>query len=627
MQSIPSLLDHLRHACLLIALILGSGPWLSARSAQSPPNFVFILSEDNSKHYMQLYGNEHGATPAIAALGREGLVFDHAFSNAPVCSVARTTLMTGILAPRAGFQYHRKLQQAHLPEGVRMWPALLREAGYYTTNNQKKDYNVIEGEGVWDASSRQASWRHRPTPQTPFFHMQTFTTTHESSLHFDETAMTQEPNRTDAADIHLTPYQPDTPTFRFTKARYFDRIEQMDEQVGKLVKQLKEDGLLENTFIFYFGDHGGVLPRGKGYLYESGLHVPLVIRIPEAWRSRLPLKVNTRPQTFVSFIDFGPSVLHLAGLKIPDVMDGNPFLGELFTPTRLESRDEAFGYADRFDEKYEMVRSLRKGSIKYIRSFQPFYPDSLQNNYRYRMLAYQEWRQLFQEGNLNSAQSAFFTPKPAEMLFDLAADPDEVNNLASDPAHASLLKVMRERLNEKLTRINDLSFYPESHMVESALDDGIAYGQNHTREIRQYLRLCNLALESFEDAKPNLMRALRTEDETLRYWALTACSIFGEQAESFLPQAKALLKDANPLVRLRAAEFLGLIHKRDPRPTFYEILNEGASHAVKLITLNSAVLFHDRTENPLRFDVSKLDDPEDREEVKRRLDYFAGRLE
>ena len=262
MQSIPSLLDRLRRACPLIVFILCSGPWLSARATQGPPNFVFILSEDNSKHYMQLYGNEHGATPAIAALGKEGLVFDHAFSNAPVCSVARTTLMTGILAPRGGFQYHRKLQQAQLPEGVRMWPALLREAGYYTTNNQKKDYNVVEGEGVWDVLS-PASWRNRPTPQTPFFHMQTFTTTHESSLHFDETAFTQQPNRTDAADIHLTPYQPDTPTFRFTKARYFDRIQQVDGQIGNLVRQLEADGLLENTFIFYFGDHGGALPRGR----------------------------------------------------------------------------------------------------------------------------------------------------------------------------------------------------------------------------------------------------------------------------------------------------------------------------------------------------------------------------
>ena len=626
MQSIPSLLDRLRHACPLIAFILCLGPWLSARAAQGPPNFVFILSEDNSKHYMQLYGNEHGATPAIAALGKEGLVFDHAFSNAPVCSVARTTLMTGILAPRGGFQYHRKLQQAQLPEGVRMWPALLREAGYYTTNNQKKDYNVVEGEGVWDVSSRQASWRNRPTPQTPFFHMQTFTTTHESSLHFDETAFTQQPNRTDAADIHLTPYQPDTPTFRFTKARYFDRIQQVDGQIGNLVRQLEADGLLENTFIFYFGDHGGVLPRGKGYLYETGLHVPLVIRIPETWRERLPLKVGTRPQGFVSFIDFGPTLLHLAGLPIPAVMDGNPFLGELFTPARLESRDEAFGHADRFDEKYEMVRSLRKGSIKYIRSFQPFYPDGLQNNYRYRMLAYAEWRKLFAEGKLNAAQSAFFQPKPVEMLFDLQEDPDEVNNLAQSPGHAALLEVMRDRLSYHMNRINDLSLYPESEMIEHALEDGIGYGHEHQRDIRQLLRICNLALEPFDQAERNLMRALRTEDPTIRYWALTVCSIFGEEAAAFVPQAKALLKAEDPLVRLRAAEFLGLIGKRDPRPTFYEILDEGASHAVKLITLNSAVLFHDRVENPLPFDVSQLKDPEDRDEVKRRLDYFAGRL-
>ena len=350
--------------------------------------------------------------------------------------------------------------------------------------------------------------------------MQTFTTTHESSLHFDE-SLTGPTGPTPLTFI--TPYR--HPTFRLPR-RYFDRINRsMDRSVTWCVNST--DGLLENTFIFYFGDHGGVLPRGKGYLYETGLHVPLVIRIPETWRERLPLKVGTRPQGFVSFIDFGPTLLHLAGLPIPAVMDGNPFLGELFTPARLESRDEAFGHADRL-MKYEMVRSLRKGSIKYIRNFSP----SAQMGFRTTI---DTACSLMPSGGSCGRQTQchskrLFPAKPVKMLFDLQEDPDETNNLAQNPGHAALLEVMRDRLSYHMNRINDLSLYPESEMIEHALEDGIGYGHEHQQDIRQLLRICNLALEPFDQAERNLMRA-RTEDPTIRYWALTVCSIFGERRQ------------------------------------------------------------------------------------------------
>jgi len=594
-------------------------------AAGEKPNFVFILSEDNSKHYMELYGSEYGATPTIESLAKEGLLFRHAFSNAPVCSVARTTLMTGILAPKAGFQYHRKHTLAHLPEGIQMWPAYLRQAGYYTTNNNKKDYNVVEGEGVWDESSKNASWRKRPSDDTPFFHMQTFGVTHESSLHFPKEALTKEPPKTPANDVYVAPYHPDTPTFRFTQARYFDRIEQVDQQIGKLVDQLKADNLLENTFIFYFGDHGGVLPRGKGYLYESGLHIPLIIRIPEKWRSEIPLEIGSKLDAFVSFIDFGPTLLHLAGLKVPGALDGAPFLGSDITPAMLEYRDETFGYADRFDEKYEMCRSLRKGHFKYIRNFQAYYPDGLQNNYRYRMLAYAEWRELFRKGELNEAQSAFFKSKPAEMLFDLRKDPHEINNLANDPGHAAMLESMRDRLNRKMIAINDLSAYPESYMAEHALIDGIAYGQEHTREIKQLINVANLALLPFEQAEKRLTRAMNSQSPLIRYWALTACSVLGKEAAPMADKARQQLEAEDPLVRVRAAEFLGILGQQDPRPTFYQVLNENHGDLVALITLNAAAFFHDPSMG-YPFDVTQLKDPEGKNEVKRRLDFFANRL-
>ncbi len=594
-------------------------------SAKDKPNFVFILSEDNSKHYLRLYGAEQGATPAIESLAEQGLVFNHAFSNAPVCSVARTTLMTGILAPKAGFQYHRKHTPAHLPDNVKMWPAYLRGAGYYTTNNSKKDYNVVESNDVWDESSRKATWRNRPSQDTPFFHMHTFGVSHESSLHFPKKTFESDPTKTNPDEVTVAPYHPNTETFRFTYARYFDRIRQMDTLVHGLVENLKEDGLLENTFIFYFGDHGGVLPRGKGYLHESGLHIPLVVRIPEKWRTEIPLETGSRIEGFVSFIDFGPTLLHLAGIKIPKVLDGTPFLGPAISENVLNHRDEAFGNADRFDEKYEMCRSIRKGNYKYIRSFQPFYPDGLQNNYRYIMLAYEEWRSLFRAGKLNEIQSAFFLPKQAEQLFDLSIDPHETQNLAEDPGHKALLITMRDRLNQKLGEINDLSFYPESYMVKHALKDGIAYGHSHTDEIQFLLQTANLALQPFEKVENKIEQALNHKSPLVRYWALTVCSSFGAKASLFLRNAELLMMDPDPLVKVRAAEFLALTKNIDPRPTFYEVLNGDHGDLVSLITLNSAVLFHDK-ENGFSFDVTKLKDPEGQNEVKRRLDYLAGRL-
>ena len=208
-----------------------------------------------------------------------------------------------------------------------MFPAYLRQAGYYTTNKSKKDYNAVEGEGVWDKSSRRASWRNRPSTSTPFFHKESFPVSHESRLHFKRSVMQSEETETSPDDVALAPYHPDTPTFRYTYARYHDQMGQIDEIVGNMVSDLEEDGLLEDTFIFYFGDHGGVLPRSKGYVYESGLHVPLVVRIPDNWKHLVKFKRGSRTRAFVSFIDFGPTLLHLAGLDVPKQVDGRPFLG------------------------------------------------------------------------------------------------------------------------------------------------------------------------------------------------------------------------------------------------------------------------------------------------------------
>ena len=453
----------------------------TAAIAADRPNIVWIVSEDNSKHWLRLYEEGGAAMPNIEKLAENGLVFQNAFSNAPVCSVARSTLITGSYAPRIAAQYHRRGAMAPMPEGLRMFPHYLREAGYYTTNNSKTDYNLSD-KGMWDESSNKATYRNRGFEQ-PFFHVQNFGRTHEGQLHFTEEFMEENATETDPHAIKVFPYHPDTPVFRYTYAKFQDHHIETDAQMGGFLARLKDDGVADDTIVFYYGDHGGVLPRGKGYAYESGLNVPLVVYAPEKWRHLLPVNAGKSVDGFVSFIDFGPTVLNLAGVDVPETMDGKPFLGEGVTARDLDRRDEAFGYADRFDEKYDLVRTFRKGKYKYIRNYQPFNFDGLFNDYRYKMLAYREWSAMYQAGELNAVQSQFFEPREAEALYDIEKDPHETNNLADDPKSASVLRDLRQRLTNQVKEISDLSFLPEPAMLSEALSNPVQFGRENQDRI------------------------------------------------------------------------------------------------------------------------------------------------
>jgi len=614
----------MRFSRLLFSLLTAVSLTTLATAAEPAkrPNFVFIVSEDNSVHYLRLYGNKLGITPNIERLAAEGLTFNHAFSAAPVCSVARTTLATAMHAPRVGFQYHRKSALAALPPGVKPWSQVLREQGYYATNNSKTDYNFkVDINQAWDMSSNKATWRNRPNKAMPFFHMQSFADSHESRLHFPLKQM-ETPTKTSPDDVTLQPYFPDTPIMRYTKARYYDRMGIIDGHVGHIVNQLKEDGLLENTFVFYFGDHGGVMPRSKGYAYESGLHVPLVVRIPENFKHLVDHKRGDRTDGFVSFIDFGPTVLNLAGIAPHKELDGRAFLGQDVQAAALATRDEVFGHADRFDEKFDMVRTYRKGSWKYIRNYQAYYADGLQNNYRYRQLAYDNWRDLYRVDRLNPVQQKFFERRPVEQLFNLYTDPHEVNNLTNDPAQAKRLADMRRLLRDKMKSINDLSFYPENRMVTAALADGVAFGREQTKQISRLSDLADLALRPFAEVQQTLRQALESKGVLRRYWALKVCTNFGAEAKPLAKAAEPLLKDKNLMVRVRAAEFLGSIKAVDPMPTLYDVVNTAETEQALMIAFNTIVYLRDQIGH--RYDPAKVKLKFNKGEVYRRVQYLAG---
>lgn len=511
-----------------------------------------------------------------------------------------------------------------MPAGLRMFPAYLRDAGYYTSNNSKKDYAAVEGPGVWDESSRKASWRNRPDAKQPFFHMESHGQSHEGSLHFNKTVFENEKTQTDPATVKLAPYHPDTPTFRYTHARYLDRMMEIDKIVGATVAKLEQDGVLEDTFVFYFGDHGGVLPRGKGHIYESGLHVPLVVRVPENFKHLVDGENGTREKGFVSFVDFGPTVLNLVGVDVPQQVDGQAFLGKNVSQKALNARDESFGHADRFDEKYDLIRSLRKGRFQYIRNFQPHLPDGLNNNYRYKSLAYQEWRELFKAGKLKGATRHFYDTKPVESLFDCEADPHQVNDLAADPKYGDVLTDLRQRLRTRLESLPDLSLYPESLLVDHALDNAVAFGRQHKKEIGALLDIADLQLLPFGKAEPKLRRALRSKNAMTRFWAANVCTAFGKEAVTLADQVRPLLKDNTMTVRIRAAEFLGSISTINPQPVLTDIVNttENAVEAVE--ALNAVVWFRDFFDGRYPVERSQFKPIARLGDISDRLNYING---
>ncbi len=607
---------------MFVAFCIGS----TVAAKAERPNIVWLVSEDNSARWLKLY-NENGASmPNVERLAKEGLVFNQAYSCGAVCSVARSTIISGCYASRVGAEYHRREKPVAFPEGLHMFPYYLRRAGYYTTNCAKEDYNFLpqDREGVWDAPSGKASYRNRQSGQ-PFFHVQNYGATHEGSLHFKDMS---KPTETDPASVELYPYHPDTELFRYSYARYLDLHTKLDQQLGNFIQQLEDDGLLDDTFIFYYGDHGGILPRGKGYIYNNGLHVPMVVYVPKNWRHLVPAAPGSRIDGFVEFVDLSATVLNLAGVEIPKGIDGKPFLGKGVTLNELNSRDTTFGYADRFDEKYDLVRTLRKGRYKYMRNYEPFNFDGLHNFYRYRQLAYQEWRDLYRAGKLNADQSRFFQPRAPEGLYDMETDPCELKNLAADPANADQLAELRGLLQQRMKSMPDLSLIPEPVFLREGADNPVAYGQAHKQEIAKLIDIADLSMKPFPEAKEPLGRALASPNRWQRYWGLIVCSSFGRQAAPFYEKAKAMAgSDEERLVRVRAAEFLGLTVQGDPRPVIIETLREVTDPTEANLILNSAALLQDSRPGYI-FDLDELSSApwyaQKSSLAKRRINYLKN---
>ena len=467
---------------LLAGCVLAPDPAFCATSGPAPdpapPNFLWIIAEDHGPHHGS-YADPYAFTPNLDRLAAEGARFTRAFATAPICSPARTAIITGMYPTSIGAHHMRTV--AVPPPWVKGFPEWLRAAGYFTTNNAKTDYNFSPWLatdvrralrdaplGVWDQSGRHAHWRNR-APGQPFFSVFNLSVTHEKKLLRPDlfakvTAGLAPATRHDPSAAPLPPYYPDTPAVRRDVARYYDLVSVLDARVGAILAELEADGLADDTVVFFYGDHGWALPRGKHWLYDSGLRVPLLVR----WPGRIaPGTVREDP---VSFVDFAPTLLALAGAPVPAHLQGRVFLGGDMAP----APEYLFFARDWTTEGSDHIRAVRGHRYKYIRNFAPelpylqFPPDA------YWQPAMQAlWRRAA-AGALEGAQRQFMAKtKPPEELYDTEADPHEVVNLAGDPAHAGRLVRMRTALDRWIESTGDLGAVPWAELERRFRPDGV----------------------------------------------------------------------------------------------------------------------------------------------------------
>ncbi len=454
------------------------------------PNILWLVTEDMSA-YLPSFGDSTIVTPNLSRLAKEGVIYPNLFSTSGVCAPSRAAITTGMYPSSIGANHMRTTSYTEVtglpaygavpPSDVRMISELLRKDGYYCTNNYKTDYQFNAPVTAWDENGPYAHWRNREKDQ-PFFSVVNFTETHESGLfepyghryiekrHYQlgdrsfkwkEGRMSEEETPKHIAKdtkFNIPPYLPNTEVVQRDMWKMYNNIAEMDSQVGAVLKQLEDDGLLENTIVFFYGDHGGTMPRQKRLIYDSGLNTPMIIRFPN--------KVNagSKDDQLISFVDFAPTLLSLTGSEPHDYMQGQAFLGEFKAKNK---REYIYGAADRFDGFTDAIRAVRDNRFKYIRNYRPEQGYYLPIDYRENIPTMQELLRLRDAGELNAIQSLWFgSTKPVEELYDCQLDPHEINNLAKNPEYAETLKKLSDELDKWIANIGDQPNLPEGELLK-----------------------------------------------------------------------------------------------------------------------------------------------------------------
>lgn len=443
----------------------------SGQQPQKRPNILWISTEDMSPH-LGCYGDKLAQTPNIDWLSAQGIRFTNVFTTAAISAPCRAGIITGMYQTSIGCMHMRTTSYrrsadnpveftAVPPHYVKAFTEYMRASGYYCTNNSKTDYQFAKDPvpaSIWDECSTRAHYRNRPDKSQPFFAVFNYTGTHESQNWKTDNVMT------DPSKIKVPPYYPDTEIIRRNLAKMYDNIARLDSVVGVLLRDLEKEGELENTIIFFWGDHGDGLPRAKRWLYDSGLNIPLIIKFPDGY------KAGTVDKRLISSIDFGPTVLSLAGIPVPAHMQGIPFLGKQTGP----ERKYVYAARDRVDESYDMIRSVRTKKYLYIRNYYPNEPFPIWIPYLSSMPIWKEMLRLDAEGKLTGPQKAWMAySRPPEELYDVKADPFQIKNLAEDPRMKSVLAEMRKKHEEWTIETGDMGHMNEPEMINRMWPGGV----------------------------------------------------------------------------------------------------------------------------------------------------------
>ncbi len=534
---------------LLITVVLIS---CDNRTANLQPNILWITCEDLSP-ILGCYGDRVANTPNIDLFAQNAVRFTNAYASAPICTPARSSLITGVYASSMGTHHLRGVVPKS--DKIKCFTEFLRERGYYCTNNVKEDYNFITPEEAWDESSDSAHWRNRK-PEQPFFSVFNFMVTHQSQTRYGIEKLNEinstldEKDRINPDDVEIPPYYPDTPIVRNNIASLYTQVHIMDKKFQEIINQLEEDGLRENTIIFFYSDHGTGLPRGKGYLHDTGIKVPLIIEFPEKYKHYSPAKAGAFSDELVNFIDFPPTVLSLTGIDPPKYMQGNPFLGQY----RKNSNDYVISIRDRRDEVLMFSRSIRTDKYHYIRNFLPHRPRMQRNFYSEITPIRQELRRLDNLGLLQSNEDWLMEDSvPVDELYDTETDPHELNNLAQEAEHLEIMELLKRNLFSWMVETKDLGLVPEYEMIEKS-KGGAPYdtfsGNFDPKPILDLVDKIGRGKQHID----SFNFALQSSNPVYRYWGATGLAALGQNAAESKELLQSTLNDPVPYVRFAASE-------------------------------------------------------------------------
>lgn len=545
----------MKHFSLFLACTAACGIYsLEASAANNKkkerPNILWVTFEDTSSYEFRCYGNKDVHTPNADSLAAQGIQFMNAWSVAPQSSPARSSLITGCYAPTYGMDVHPVSYDT--PADI-FFPQRLREAGYYCTNNSKTHYNSTNNnKACWDECTKTASYNSpKRGKDQPFFAVFNTVTSHMGrvrTFHTDgRRDYTKEGIYTEL--LTLPSYVPDLPEVRSDYAGHLEAVQDVDTWLGFFLKDLKDKGLDDNTIIFFFSDHGGCVPRGKGYLYESGLKVPLIAYFPEKWK-HLANGKSGKDNSLVNFTDLGPTVLSLAGVKPTKNMQGKAIFGEYASK---EERKVQFAFAANQLHHFMPVRAVTDGHIKYMRSYIPYRQFALRNYYQWGMPSNKAWDKLvLGNHNTNPDWALTFDAHPAEMLFDLDKDPGELHDLSSSPEYAEVLAKMRKELSNHIRSTHDLGFFLPTSRTGHVLYDVVRKEKYPMEELYKLVEAAGIGDIA---SLPLFEKAIASSHRDMRFWGAVGYAELAHKKQiSQCPQALAdLLKDEDPYVASEAA--------------------------------------------------------------------------